>query len=220
MNKYEKIRDQISDLLDSYGYDHKVYDEDGKSTSDIREARYIFCNNPNFMVIVRTEENEVEFNKGKMEIELFKEIIQKLRNITKSLFVRLHVMAINNHIVPKQYSKDVQRNKRRLDRIVTEGMIDEYPMNSSENSNYLCINEDSQKVTLSMGSEMVDITGFGDNIVDKILNYVIEEEISLTDFNNLVEFIQAKQLVSLLGESYIDSKQINKCKKLHDILRE
>lgn len=206
MSKYDKIRDSLSDILDSFGYEHKIYDQDGQATTDIFDARYIFCNDPNFMIIIRAEENEVEFHKGDNKFEMFQELIKKIRSVTKSVFVRLNVMAINQHITPKLYSKDVQRNKRRVDKIVTESMLVENVVENDITSEKISISYSNQMIQLQMNEFTVDVSNYDDKILEHIERMVQHPKMNLTRFKNLVDLIQANQLVETFGSNQVDAQ--------------
>lgn len=117
--KYNQIRDNIIDILNSMDYLYKMYNDSGAVTSNPYEARYFFVDNPNIMVIVDDESNTIELHRANFNFELFKKLLKMFRNVTRKYFVKLHVSTYNTSITPKTFSRDVLR--RKTNKIISLG---------------------------------------------------------------------------------------------------
>lgn len=109
--KYDKLRDNLIDIFNSMNYGFKMYDVAGKVQSNPYEARYFFVDNPNIMLIVDDETNTLEFHRANFSFNTFKQLLNMIRNVTSSYFIKLHVSTYNNTITPKTFTRDVLRRK-------------------------------------------------------------------------------------------------------------
>lgn len=112
--KYEKIKDGIISILNSLGYQFKLYDGDGTATSNPYESKYIFVKEPNMMFIFEEERNTIELHKSDMKTSTFKKILQLVRQLTKKYFVNLEVSNYNQILEPKDFSKDILKKRYNL----------------------------------------------------------------------------------------------------------
>lgn len=112
--KYEKIKDGIISILNSLGYQFKLYDGDGSAISNPYESKYIFVKEPNMMFIFEEERNTIELHKSDMKTSTFKKVLQLVRQLTKKYFVNLEVSNYNQILEPKDFSKDILKKRYNL----------------------------------------------------------------------------------------------------------
>jgi len=112
--KYEKVKDGIINILHSLGYQFKLYDKDGSSTSSPYETKYVFVKEPNMMFIIEDENNSIELHKSDMKTSTFKKVLQLVRQLTKKYFVNLEVSNYNQILEPKDFSKDILKKRYNL----------------------------------------------------------------------------------------------------------
>lgn len=112
--KYEKIKDGIISIMNSLGYQFKLYDEDGSAISNPYECKYIFVKEPNMMFIFEEERNTIELHKSDMKTSTFKKVLQLVRQLTKKYFINLEVSNYNQILEPKDFSKDILKKRYNL----------------------------------------------------------------------------------------------------------
>ena len=118
--KYDNLRDNLISILNSFDYRFKMYNEDGKATSNPYLARYFFVDRPNMMFILNDDDNVLEFHRSNFNFQTFKKILNMVRRITKKYFIHLNVSTYNRNITPKTFSRDVMRRKMNFTNKIVE----------------------------------------------------------------------------------------------------
>lgn len=111
MAKFDELADKLYQMFNSYEYDFKMYDKDGKGIANPFLARYFYIKEPNFMVIVDEDNNNVEMHKAPIDMELFKNIFKSIRNICQYHAVKLDIKNYNAKITPKDYAPKIEKEK-------------------------------------------------------------------------------------------------------------
>lgn len=190
--KFDKLRQGLIDILNSFNLTYELYKENGSTTSNPFVARYIFVEDPNMMFIVDDDNSEVEFHKSDIDFSFFKKILKPIRNLTLKYFVTLEVSSYNKVITPKTFSNDVMYRKHNKKK--------QLEIKESKNNSLFLIE--------SYG----DIKVYVDRINKKI---VLENDKNKVSVNgNLYAYVP--HLVQKLHENRLSSEYVNKIAYLHN----
>lgn len=105
MVQVDKLAETIFSLLKGYGFKIKIFDEDGNETTDPTAGRRFFVADPNFMITVDDDNNDIEFSKGaSVDFNQANVLQKRLRKIADSFLVNSTIKVFGKSIQPRDFS--------------------------------------------------------------------------------------------------------------------
>jgi len=115
MVQIEKLAERIFSLLKGNGFKIKIFDEDGNETTDPTQGRRFFVAEPNFMITIDEDSNEVEFSKGaSVDFEKSSDLQDRLKKITDSFLVNTTIKVFGKSIQPRDFSYKAKMMKENM----------------------------------------------------------------------------------------------------------
>lgn len=123
MVQIEKLAERIFSLLKGYGFKIKIFDEDGNETTDPTAGRRFFVADPNFMITIDEESEEVEFSKGaNVDFEKSKELQNRIRRIADDFLINSTIKGFGKAIQPRDFSYKAKMMKENTSNGLKEGL--------------------------------------------------------------------------------------------------
>ena len=123
MVQVEKLADRIFSLLKGYGFKIKIFDEDGNETTDPTVGRRFFVGDPNFMITIDEESEEVEFSKGaSVDFEKSRELQNRIRRIADDFLINSTIKVFGKAIQPRDFSYKAKMMKENTTNELKEGL--------------------------------------------------------------------------------------------------
>ena len=121
------IATKVMKLMQGSGLQMKMFDStSGKSVAVPAEARYFYVKEPNMMVHIDDNTNELKFHIGE-DIDIDNESVNNMMNQLKSMartnMLDFDIRSFGKHIEPKNYAYKIEQNKEQtMTDHVNEGM--------------------------------------------------------------------------------------------------
>jgi hypothetical protein len=119
---YSTVAEKIFRVLKGHGYQVQMFDDtDGTEISNPEEARFFYVNQPNIMVNLSPENEEVKMHKGPENIENIEKTVQSVKNLAKDNLLDFDLREFGREIKPKNYAFRLNSNTMSDENIKTEG---------------------------------------------------------------------------------------------------
>jgi len=121
MINYEKVSEKIFSIIKGHGYELIMFTKEGQETSTPSDARRFFCKNPNFMVTLDEENNDVKFNKNKnVTLDEIEKLLKQIKNLAQTYMLNSTVKIFGQEIMPKDYAYQAKqyKEKEKMDNVL------------------------------------------------------------------------------------------------------
>lgn len=124
---YNSIAEKTLKLVQGYGFQVKMFDSsNGKSVADPSEARYFYVEEPNLMVHLQDDSEEIKLHLGEttdIDDERISRLIKTLRTIARTNMIDFDIRTFGKHIEPKNYAYEIEKNKEQtMSDVFNEGL--------------------------------------------------------------------------------------------------
>lgn len=124
MIQIEKLAERIFSLLKGNGFQIKIFDEDGNETTNPQYGRRFFVTEPNFMITIDEDSNNVEFNKGaSVDFEKSAELQDHIKRIADSFLVNSSIKVFGKSIQPRDFSYKAKMMKENKINSIAESSL-------------------------------------------------------------------------------------------------
>ena len=118
---YSTVAEKIFRVLKGHGYQVQMFDDtEGNEISNPEEARFFYVNQPNLMVNLSPENEEVKMHKGPENIENIEKTVQSVKNLAKDNLLDFDLREFGREIKPKNYAFRLNSNTMSDENIKTE----------------------------------------------------------------------------------------------------
>ena len=118
---YSTVAEKIFRVLKGHGYQVQMFDDqDGNEISNPQEARFFYVDQPNIMVNLSPENEEVKMHKGPENIENIEKTVQSVKNLAKDNLLDFDLREFGREIKPKNYAFRLNSNTMSDENIKTE----------------------------------------------------------------------------------------------------
>lgn len=119
---YSSVAEKVFKVLKGFGLPVKMFDSsDGNEIADPNTARFFFIAQPNMMINVDDQNNEIKMHKGPETGEDMQKLTDSLRSIAKNNLLDFDLREFGKEIKPKNYTFRLNTNTMS-DNIQTEGL--------------------------------------------------------------------------------------------------
>lgn len=119
---YSTVAEKIFRVLKGSGYSIQMFDDtDGNEISNPEEARFFYVNQPNIMVNLSPENEEIKMHKGPENIEEIEKSVLSIKNLAKDNLLDFDLREFGREIKPKNYAFRLNSNSMSDENIKTEG---------------------------------------------------------------------------------------------------
>jgi len=119
---YNSVAEKVFKVLKGFGLPVKMFDSsDGNEIADPNTARFFFIAQPNMMINVDDQNNEIKMHKGPENSEDMQKLTDSLRSIAKNNLLDFDLREFGKEIKPKNYTFRLNTNTMS-DNIQTEGL--------------------------------------------------------------------------------------------------
>ena len=116
---YNIVAEKIFRILKGRGYSVQLFDaEDGNEIVDPQSARFFYIQEPNLMVNLSIENNEIKLHKGPESIDEVASTVASLKKLAKDNLLDFDLREFGREIKPKNYSFRLNNN---MEQMKTEG---------------------------------------------------------------------------------------------------
>ena len=118
---YSTVAEKIFRVLKGHGYSVQMFDDqDGNEISNPQEARFFYVDQPNLMVNLSPENEEVKMHKGPENIANIEKTVQSVKNLAKDNLLDFDLREFGREIKPKNYAFRLNSNTMSDENIQTE----------------------------------------------------------------------------------------------------
>ena len=118
---YSTVAEKIFRVLKGHGYHVQMFDDtEGNEISNPQEARFFYVDQPNIMVNLSPENEEVKMHKGPENIENIEKTVQSVKNLAKDNLLDFDLREFGREIKPKNYAFRLNSNTMSDENIKTE----------------------------------------------------------------------------------------------------
>ena len=118
---YSTVAEKIFRVLKGHGYSVQMFDDqDGNEISNPQEARFFYVDQPNLMVNLSPENEEVKMHKGPENIANIEKTVQSVKNLAKDNLLDFDLREFGREIKPKNYAFRLNSNTMSDENIKTE----------------------------------------------------------------------------------------------------
>ncbi len=118
---YSIVAEKIFRVLKGHGYHVQMFDDtEGNEISNPAEARFFYVDQPNLMVNLSPENEEVKMHKGPENIENIEKTVQSVKNLAKDNLLDFDLREFGREIKPKNYAFRLNSNTMSDENIKTE----------------------------------------------------------------------------------------------------
>ena len=108
---YSIVAEKIFRVLKGHGYHVQMFDDtEGNEISNPAEARFFYVDQPNLMVNLSPENEEVKMHKGPENIENIEKTVQSVKNLAKDNLLDFDLREFGREIKPKNYAFRLNSN--------------------------------------------------------------------------------------------------------------
>lgn len=119
----KRVKERIFKALKSQGYQIKMYDEDGMSTVDPELTSRFYVDNPNLLIHVDEEEEEVNFNKnGNVPLSEYESAMRAVKSVAKEYMYKTTIRDYGKRITPKDFSYQTKIGDTSMDNVQESAM--------------------------------------------------------------------------------------------------
>lgn len=112
MAELDTIAEKVFSLLKGNGLKIKIFDVDGNEVTDPSTGRRFFINNPNIMVTIDEESNEIEMSRGSnVDGEQIDKLQQNMRRIADLDQMNFSTKVFGKSIQPRDYAYQAKKQK-------------------------------------------------------------------------------------------------------------
>ena len=124
---YNSIAEKTMRIIQGYGFQVKMFDSsNGKSVADPSEARYFYVEDPNLMVHLQDDSEEIKLHLGEttdIDDERISRLIKTMRTIARTNMIDFDIRTFGKHIEPKNYAYEIEKNKEQtMSDVFNEGL--------------------------------------------------------------------------------------------------
>jgi hypothetical protein len=124
---YGTISEKIMRFIQGNGLQVKMFDSsNGKSVADPTVARYFYVDEPNLMIFLDQDTNELKFHIGEgvdIDRPMVDKMIKNLRNLARENIIDFDIREFGKQITPKNYAYKIEQNKEQaMSDVVAEGL--------------------------------------------------------------------------------------------------
>jgi hypothetical protein len=98
------LAEKVFSLLKGNGLQIKIFDNNGAETTDPSQGRRFFVANPNIMVTINEEENNIEFSKGASVDESVLPLQKNIRRLADEFMMNSKIKVFGKSIEPKHFA--------------------------------------------------------------------------------------------------------------------
>jgi len=106
----KRVKERVFKALKSQGYQIKMYDDGGMATVDAELASRFYVEDPNLLIHVDEEDEEVNFNKnGNIPLSDFEKAMWAVKAVAKEYMYKFTIREYGKHITPKDFSYQTKK---------------------------------------------------------------------------------------------------------------
>lgn len=121
-----EVSKSVFSALKGFGYNIKMYTEEGAETLNPEDAKSFFSMDPNLMVDVDEETTRVNLHKNEeIELSVIEPLLDRLKNIAHTNFYDFDIKNYGKEIAPKNYAYQakVKKEENLMNNMVSESVI-------------------------------------------------------------------------------------------------
>ena len=111
MVNVEALAEKVFALLKGNGFQIKIFDNEGAETTDPTLGRRFFVLNPNIMVTIDEDDNNIEFSKGASVDDSIDKLQKNIRKIADEFLMNSKIKVFGRSIQPKDYAYQAKMKK-------------------------------------------------------------------------------------------------------------
>jgi len=113
---FKNIAEKVMRILQGNGLSPKLFsNDDGKSVAVPEDARYFYVQDPNIMIFVDDNSDEIKFHIGE-DVDIDNPRVSKLitlvKNLSRNNLMDFDIRTFGKHIEPKNYTYNIETNKK------------------------------------------------------------------------------------------------------------
>ncbi len=112
MINYENVAEKIFAIIKGHGFNLSMFTQDGMDTSEPSEGRRFYVKEPNFMITLDEDNNEIKINKNSnVSLVELESIMTQIKNLAKINMLNTQIKVFGQKIVPKDYAYQAKKYK-------------------------------------------------------------------------------------------------------------
>lgn len=109
---YSSVAEKVFKVLKGSGLNIQMFDaQDGKELSNPQQSRFFYIADPNLMVNLDEQNQELKVHKGPENIAVLSDLLKSLRNLAKDNLLDFDLREFGREIKPKNYTYRLNSNK-------------------------------------------------------------------------------------------------------------
>ena len=109
---YSSVAEKVFKVLKGSGLNIQMFDaQDGKELSNPQQSRFFYVADPNLMINLDDQNQELKVHKGPENIAVLSDLLKSLRNLAKDNLLDFDLREFGREIKPKNYTYRLNSNK-------------------------------------------------------------------------------------------------------------
>ena len=105
-----KVGNDIFDILNGLGFRIKMFNEDGKISTDAEESTRFYSESPNIMISIEPEDNIIKLARGGAHsVEEMEPIRKRIKELAGDSLMKFEYKIFNKNITPKDQAYQIKR---------------------------------------------------------------------------------------------------------------
>ena len=114
MINYDRVAEKIFSIIKGHGFNLSMFSEDGMDTSEPADGRRFYVKEPNFMITLDEDNDEIKINKNsKVTLEEIEGILKQMRNLAKQNLLNTQVKVFGKEIAPKDFAYQAKKYRNQ-----------------------------------------------------------------------------------------------------------
>lgn len=192
MIEMDSLAGKIFSLLKGNGLQVKIYDDTGMETTDPNTGRRFFVANPNIMVTIDEDGNNIEFSKGTEVHETVATLQKNIKKLASEFMMNTNIKVFGKQIQPRDYAYQAKMKRAES-------------MNESVNSLILgrVFKELDYAAGMTAEALAANITGSDLNDVQRALNKLVQDgKVNVITTNRDGVPVYGKNMEEAITESF------------------
>lgn len=114
MINYGTVAEKIFAIIKGHGFNLSMFTIDGMDTSEPEEGRRFYVKDPNFMITLDEDNDEIKINKNSnVSLAEMESIMTQIKNLARSNMLNTQVKVFGKEIAPKDFAYQAKKYRKK-----------------------------------------------------------------------------------------------------------
>ena len=124
MINIDRVAEKIFKILKGHGYSVRLYADDGMDTIDPELARRFYVDDPNMLITLDQEGEEIVMNKSQeVPLHVYEAVLQRVKRLSNEYMLNFTLREFGKKVEPKNFSYQAKKVKENSMNSISEGSL-------------------------------------------------------------------------------------------------